>query len=90
MKKNSVSGESGLRRFFWEPGKEMNKKEYQNALKITEDRIRELVDNNKYLVKDDDGTIRIILPEKSCEKLGTEEFAERIFQQTYEIICGCW
>ncbi len=71
-----------------EPGKEMNKKEYQNALKITEDRIRELVDSNKYLVKDDDGTIRIILPEKSCEKLGTEELLKEYFSRPMKLSVG--
>ena len=55
-----------------EPGEDVNRKEYQKSLEIIEKRVKDLVGTNKYLIKDDDGIIRIIMPEKACKKIDNE------------------
>ena len=55
-----------------EPGEDVNRKEYQKSLEILEKRVKDLVGTNKYLIKDDDGVIRIIMPEKACKKIDNE------------------
>lgn len=54
------------------PDEEMNRKQYQKALKIIDRRVKKLVGSNKYLVKDDDGIVRIIMPVKAYKKMDNE------------------
>lgn len=56
-----------------EPGKDMNRKEYQKALQVIEERVKKLVGSSKYLVKDDDGIIRILMPAKVYKESYTEK-----------------
>lgn len=55
------------------PSEEMTHKDYQKAIKVLENRMRQIADGQRYLVKDDDGKVKIIMPLKLYQEAFDEE-----------------
>ena len=51
----------------------MTHKDYQNALKVLEKRMHQIADGQRYMVKDNDGKIKIIMPLKLYENAFSED-----------------
>ena len=55
------------------PSEEMTHKDYQKAVKILENRMQQIADGQRYLVRDDDGKVRVIMPLKLYQETFSEE-----------------
>lgn len=55
------------------PSEEMTHKDYQNALKVLEKRMQQIAGGQRYMVKDNDGKIKIIMPLKLYENAFSED-----------------
>mgnify|MGYP000002040735 FL=1 len=58
---------------FLVPSEEMTHKDYQKAVKVLENRMQQIADGQRYLVKDDDGKVKIVMPLQLYQEAFNEE-----------------
>lgn len=58
---------------FLVPSEEMTHKDYQKAVKVLENRMQQIADGQRYLVRDDDEKVKIVMPLKLYQEAFSEE-----------------
>lgn len=68
-----------------EPGEDMNRKDYQKSLKTIKNRVKKLVNGNRYLVKDDNGVIRVMMPLKVYQESYKEDMLKEYLSRPWKL-----